>query len=217
MFRSSSCVIRRVLEGGEGWERGGMSAKSMERGEFLRCLAKEEGEDALEVGGEEEEELSCGWWVGFRKCASWTDSAMVGGILNVVGYSQVQKGRGTVSARKRLEITASSRLWSIIKIRSTSEEAARTTTVLLYTYAALSRGLGFNLVRMEGGAAFLVSSCRTSTQWLMLRAVLVAFCYPKLTTSHAHARSARRNRSELNFLFEAEHTTRTGPATKSRS
>ncbi len=33
MLMSSSCVMRRVLDGGEGWDSGGMLFRSIERGE----------------------------------------------------------------------------------------------------------------------------------------------------------------------------------------
>lgn len=59
MCRSSSWVMRRVLEGGAGWERGGILCRSMERGEFARRLLKEVGDEAVEVGGEEDDADCC--------------------------------------------------------------------------------------------------------------------------------------------------------------
>jgi hypothetical protein len=61
---SSSWVMRRVFDGGEGWESGGIFCKSMERGEWARRLLMEDGEEAVEVGGEEDEVDCCdisGW------------------------------------------------------------------------------------------------------------------------------------------------------------
>lgn len=54
---SSRRVIRRVLEGGAGCESGGREDKSMERGDRDRFADNEQGEDAVEVGGELAERL----------------------------------------------------------------------------------------------------------------------------------------------------------------
>ncbi len=45
-------VIRRVLEGGAGCERGGREDKSSDRGERERFADNEPGEEAVETGGE---------------------------------------------------------------------------------------------------------------------------------------------------------------------
>ena len=47
--------MRRVFDGGDGWDRGGMFCRSMERGEWARRLLKEDGEEVVEVGGEDDE------------------------------------------------------------------------------------------------------------------------------------------------------------------
>jgi hypothetical protein len=47
--------MRRVFDGGDGWDRGGMFCRSMERGEWARRLLREDGEEAVEVGGEDDE------------------------------------------------------------------------------------------------------------------------------------------------------------------
>lgn len=45
-------MIRRVLEGGAGWERGGREDKSRDSGERARFADNEPGEEAVETGGE---------------------------------------------------------------------------------------------------------------------------------------------------------------------
>jgi hypothetical protein len=47
--------MRRVFDGGDGCDRGGMFCRSMERGEWARRLLKEDGEEVVEVGGEDDE------------------------------------------------------------------------------------------------------------------------------------------------------------------
>ena len=47
--------MRRVFDGGDGWERGGIFCRSMERGEWARRLLREDGEEVVEVGGEDDE------------------------------------------------------------------------------------------------------------------------------------------------------------------
>ena len=52
---SSRRVISRVLDGGAGWESGGIEDKSIERGDRDRFCESEAGDEAVEVGGELEE------------------------------------------------------------------------------------------------------------------------------------------------------------------
>ena len=69
MWMSSSWVIRRVFEGGEGWDKGEIFCRSIESGEWARCLEKLEGEEEVEVGGEEDAGCCCisDWWCGRDK------------------------------------------------------------------------------------------------------------------------------------------------------
>jgi hypothetical protein len=52
MWASLRRVIRRVLEGGEGVERGGIELRSRERGVCVRRPEREEGDEEVETGGE---------------------------------------------------------------------------------------------------------------------------------------------------------------------
>lgn len=49
---SFSWVIRRVLDGGEGWVSGGRVERSRERGEAERRWETDLGEEVVEGGGE---------------------------------------------------------------------------------------------------------------------------------------------------------------------
>ena len=51
--------MRRVLEGGAGWDREGKVWRSIDNGEWARCLERLEGEEAVEVDGEEDEVDCC--------------------------------------------------------------------------------------------------------------------------------------------------------------
>lgn len=52
---SSSRVIRRVLEGGAGCDRGGRDERSSDRGDRDRLCDNEAGDEAVDVGGEFED------------------------------------------------------------------------------------------------------------------------------------------------------------------
>lgn len=60
MVGSLSWVIRRVLDGGEGWLRGGIVERSIERGEAERRWVMGLGEEEVELGGEEVAGWECG-------------------------------------------------------------------------------------------------------------------------------------------------------------
>lgn len=49
---SLSWVIRRVLEGGEGWVNGGRVERSIESGDAERRWETDFGDDEVEMGGE---------------------------------------------------------------------------------------------------------------------------------------------------------------------
>jgi hypothetical protein len=49
---SFSWVIRRVLDGGEGWLRAGRAERSRESGDAERRCATDLGDEVAEVGGE---------------------------------------------------------------------------------------------------------------------------------------------------------------------
>jgi hypothetical protein len=68
IFKSSRRVIRRVLEGGAGCERGGSEERSRERGERERFVESgvERGEEVVEVGGEVAERFRASVWIGER-------------------------------------------------------------------------------------------------------------------------------------------------------
>ena len=65
MWMSSSWVTRSVLEGGEGWDRGGIFCRSIESGEWARCLEKLEGDEEVDVGGEE---VAGCWFISVLRC-----------------------------------------------------------------------------------------------------------------------------------------------------
>lgn len=73
MFGSSSFVIKSVLEGGEGWESGGIEARSNDKDDCARLAERQEGEEEDERGGDSELECAGGGWE--------ETSAMLGGCV----------------------------------------------------------------------------------------------------------------------------------------
>ena len=60
---SSSLVIRRVLEGGEGWESGGIEDRSIDRADWARFAERPDGEEEDDRGGDSVEvECEGGGW-----------------------------------------------------------------------------------------------------------------------------------------------------------
>lgn len=68
ILASSSRVIRRVLEGGAGCERGGRLDRSRDNGECDRFLWREAGEEGAERGGEAEDDR---FWVCRDDISCW--------------------------------------------------------------------------------------------------------------------------------------------------
>ena len=66
MCGSSRRVMRRVLEGGVGVERGGIFCRSIERGEWARRLERVVGEEEVLIGGVPWVFSWVGVWGGFE-------------------------------------------------------------------------------------------------------------------------------------------------------
>lgn len=68
---SLSCVINRVLDGGEGWLSGGRLDRSMDMGEAERRLERDLGDEVAEGDGGGELLCSCVWLCSCDSACSW--------------------------------------------------------------------------------------------------------------------------------------------------